>query len=313
MARRVLPFLLALAPLALLAGCSLYQKPQRPAWRAAAENACFAAKRVRLSAYVQMAAEIAGPSICGLTRPLKVVALQDGAVQMSTTATLDCSMVAELDTWLSETVQPAAEARFGARVARIDTMGSYACRGMNNQTGARLSEHAFANALDIGGFTLVDGRQIVIRRDWTRGDEQTQAFLRDTQRGACSVFTTVLAPGSNGFHYDHIHLDLAMHGNSSRGLRRVCKPALPDTAPLPRRDDLPDAPEVEEETDIAQIKTRPGDPAASRGALALATPPAPPQTRALAIAPARRPGHLREDGAFVPPDEDDVVATLRRR
>lgn len=335
MARRVLPFLVLLGPLAVLGGCSLYQKPQRPAWRTAAENACFAQKRVQVSAYVQLAREISGPSICGLTRPLKVVALQGGAVQFNTTATLDCSMVAELDNWVAETVQPAAQARFGMNVVQIDTMGSYSCRGMNNQIGARLSEHAFGNALDIGGFTLADGRKIVIRRDWTRGDEQTQAFLRDTQRGACEIFTTVLAPGSNGFHYDHIHVDLAMHGNSSRGLRRICKPAPQNVAPPPRRDDLPEAPDVEEETDIAQVKTLPGsDMLALRSGPALATPPAPlPPMRATGaplamhaggatldrtrtrdpLAPPPRPSaSLRDDGAFEPPD-DDVVSTSRRR
>lgn len=315
MARRVLPFLLLIGPLGILSGCSLYQKPQRPAWRTAAENACFAQKRVQVSAYVQLAREISGPSICGLTRPLKVVALQGGAVTLNTTATLACSMVAELETWLSETVQPAAQARFGMPIAQIDTMGSYSCRGMNNQVGARLSEHSFGNALDIGGFTLADGRKIVIRRDWTRGDEQTQAFLRDTQRGACENFTTTLAPGSNGFHYDHIHVDLAMHGNSSRGLRRICKPIPQQIAPLPRLDNLPDAPEVEEETDIAQTKTLPGaDMVALRNGPSFTAPPAViPNTRALAVAPPPRPSaSLREDGAFVPAD-DDTVSTLRPR
>ena len=90
MARRVLPILF-LASFAGLSGCSLYDKPKRPAWRAAAENACFAEKRIRASAYVQPAAEISGPGICGLTRPLKVTALQGGAVRLNTTVTLDCS------------------------------------------------------------------------------------------------------------------------------------------------------------------------------------------------------------------------------
>ena len=68
MARRVKPFIVVFGLAALLAGCSLYQKAQRPAWRQQAENACFAQKRVAVSAYIQPAREIDGPGICGLTR-----------------------------------------------------------------------------------------------------------------------------------------------------------------------------------------------------------------------------------------------------
>lgn len=317
MARRVLP-LLFVASFAGLSGCSLYDKPKRPAWRAAAENACFAEKRVHVSAYVQPAPELSGPGICGLTRPLKVTALQGGAVRLNTTVTLDCSVTAELESWLEQVIQPAAQARFGQPVVQINSMGGYSCRGMNNQIGARLSEHSFGNALDIGGFVLADGRAIVIRRDWTQGDEQTKAFLREAQAGACDRFTTVLAPGSNAFHYDHIHVDLAMHGSSSRGLRRICKPAIQNIAPAPRRDDLPDAPEVEEETDIAQAKTLPGDRSyAMHSGPSGAVPPAPiamsrETQRALALSPAmpRPPATIRSDGAFDPGD-DDATSTVR--
>lgn len=252
--------------LGVLAGCSKFDRAQRPAWRANAENACFAQGRVAFSAYVQPAAhEIDGPSICGLTRPLKVTALQGGAVLFSSTQTLDCPMVDELDAWLADVVQPAAQARFGQPVARIDSMGSYTCRGMNNQLGARLSEHSFGNALDIGGFRLADGRPITLVHDWTHGDLQTQAFLRDVHRGACGHFATVLAPGSNPFHYNHIHVDLAMHGMTSAGPRRICRPAPQSTEPpslkepplfrAPPHDGLPDAPDIDDDLDIAQVGT----------------------------------------------------------
>jgi len=227
MVRRA-PLLLLLVA-ATLAGCSGPLKPQRPPWRTQAENACLAQNRVRPSDYIALASEVDGPGICGLTRPFKVTALQGGAVAFNAVATLDCSMVAELDQWLGDTVQPAAKARFGQRVAQIDSMGSYACRGMNNQRGAQLSEHSFGNALDIGGFVLEDGRQITLVRDWWRGDEQTRAFLMDVHRGSCEHFSTVLSPGSNAFHYNHIHVDLAMHG---RG-RGICKPAPQETLPPP--------------------------------------------------------------------------------
>jgi hypothetical protein len=237
-----------------LAGCSNFQRPQRAAWRGQAENACLAQKLIRVSDYVQPAREINGASTCGLTHPFKVTALQDGAVTFNSVATLDCPMIATLNAWLAEIVQPAAQARFGQPVVEINSMGSYACRSMNNRYGAQISEHAFGNALDIGGFRLADGREISLVRDWWRGDEQARAFLADVHGGACSHFTTVLAPGSNPFHYNHIHVDLAMHGNTSTGPRRICKPVPQLTAPPPEphRDGLPDAPDIDDDIDIAQ-------------------------------------------------------------
>lgn len=229
MRRRIFRFLLfALA--AMLASCGGPWKPQRPAWRTHAENACLAQKRVQPSEWIALANEVEGPGICGLTKPFRVTALQGGAVAFNATATLDCPMVAELDAWLGDVVQPAAQARFGQRVAQINSMGSYACRGMNNQRGAQLSEHSFGNALDIGGFVLADGREITLVRDWWRGDEQAQAFLMDVHRGSCEHFSTVLSPGSNPFHYNHIHVDLAQHGRSGRS---ICKPTPQETVAPP--------------------------------------------------------------------------------
>jgi hypothetical protein len=286
MARHGTTALLFLLALGALAGCSKFQRAERPAWRTRAEAACFAERRVALSDYIQPAAhEIDGPSICGLTRPLKVTGLLGGTVLFNSTQTLDCSMVAELDAWLAEVVQPAALARFGAPVAQLDSMGSYNCRGMNNQIGARLSEHSFGNALDIGGFELADGRKITLIRDWTHGDPQTRAFLHDVHNGACGHFATVLSPGSNPFHYNHIHIDLAQHGMSTHGPRRICKPAPQRTEPPSRKDNLPEAPDIDDDLDIAQVGVPSGGGAyASRSgpdlALAAAT--------IAAAAPARR-------------------------
>lgn len=319
MARSVLPFA-ALAALSLmLASCSNYQQARRPAWRTQAENACLAQRLVQASAYVQPAPEINGPGICGLTRPFKVSALLDGEVAFNATYTLDCPMIAALNTWLHDVVQPTAQARFGQRVVEIIGMGTYSCRSINNQPGAGLSEHSFGNAIDVGGFRLADGREITIVRDWTRGDEQTQAFLRDLHAGACNDFTTVLGPGYNIFHYNHFHLDLAMHGNTSTGPRRICRP-LPSqqTSPAPR-DGFPEAPAIEEDLDIAQAGhplpqqalNLHGGPEAPDASL----PPAPVARPAgmQAYSPVPQRGSLRDDGAFVPegnPKDWDLTSSI---
>jgi hypothetical protein len=130
-----------------------------------------------------------------------------GPVTVKPTATLACPIVSALDKWLAESVQPSAMRWFGTRVAEIKQISAYSCRGMNGNSRAHISEHAFGNALDISAFILADGRTISVKAGW-KGMPEEQGFLRDIQGGACQVFNTVLAPGSNVYHYDHIHVDL---------------------------------------------------------------------------------------------------------
>ena len=141
------------------------------------------------------------------------------AVQVKPTATLACPLVSALDKWIMEAVQPAAMRWFNSPVAEIKQISAYSCRGMNGNPGAHISEHAFGNALDIAAFTLADGRRISVKDGW-RGLPEEQGFLRDVQAAACQQFSTVLAPGSNVYHYDHIHVDL-MRRSSGRG---ICQP-----------------------------------------------------------------------------------------
>jgi hypothetical protein len=143
-----------------------------------------------------------------------------GPVAMRPAATLACPIVSVLDRWLAEAVQPAALRWFGARVVEIKQISAYSCRGMNGNSRAHISEHAFGNALDISGFTLADGRQVSVKDGW-KGLPEEQGFLRDVQATACAQFTTVLAPGSNVYHYDHIHVDLMRRASG----RLICQPA----------------------------------------------------------------------------------------
>ena len=196
---------------------------------------------VQTSASIEPAAEIDGPGICGLHHPFKVRGLAEGTVLLSSAAILDCSMIPALDNWIKTAVEPAALARFGEPVVEIRTMGAYNCRGINNARGANLSEHAFGNAIDIGSFVLRSGRTLNIQRDWSSSDDQTRAFLREAHGGACNVFTTVLGPGSNSFHENHYHLDLARHGRSGRGSGSICKPVPERMLPAPPMAESPQA------------------------------------------------------------------------
>jgi hypothetical protein len=152
--------------------------------------------------------------------PGPMQAMAAGPVAVKPAATLACPLVSVLDRWLTETVQPAAQRWFRQRVVEIKQISAYSCRGMNGNPNAHISEHAFGNALDIAAFTLADGRHVTVKDGW-RGLPEEQGFLRDVEAGACQQFTTVLAPGSNVYHYDHIHVDLMRRASR----RLICQPA----------------------------------------------------------------------------------------
>ena len=156
------------------------------------------------------------PALGPMRGPNATAAIMPAAV--TPPATLACPMVSALDRWVSEGVQPAALHWFGAQVTEIKQIGSYSCREMVGSGTSSMSEHAFGDALDIAGFTLADGRKITVKDGW-HGTPEEQGFLHDVQLYACETFTTVLAPGYNVYHYDHIHVDLMR--------RRERRPAVP--------------------------------------------------------------------------------------
>ena len=143
-----------------------------------------------------------------------------GPVELQPPATLACPIVSALDQWIAAAVQPAAQHWFAQPVVGIKQISAYSCRGMNGNPNAHISEHAFGNALDIAEFDLADGHKISVQYGW-RGTPEEQGFLHDVQAAACDQFSTVLAPGANVYHYNHIHVDLMRHYNG----RHVCEPS----------------------------------------------------------------------------------------
>jgi hypothetical protein len=143
-----------------------------------------------------------------------------GPVEVKPTATLACPIVSALDQWIAAAVQPAALHWFRQPVVEIKQISAYSCRGMNGNPNAHISEHAFGNALDIAEFVLADGHKITVQYGW-HGAPEEQGFLHDVQLAACQEFTTVLAPGANIYHYNHIHVDLMRRSSG----RRICEPS----------------------------------------------------------------------------------------
>lgn len=231
MLRSVASRILSVVALLALSGCGLNFFEERETWRDASERACFQEKLVVPSYFQKPAKEIDGRGACGIEIPLKVNAFEGGVVAVTGgDVVLGCMMTWSMENWIKKSVQPAAMRRFGMPVTEILTMGTYSCRSRNNVHGEKLSEHAFANAFDVAGFRLANGTTIRVKGDWWGGDPAEQAFLRETLISACQYFTTVLGPGSNRLHEDHIHIDLAHH--NAAGTSRYCRPKLqmpPDT------------------------------------------------------------------------------------
>jgi hypothetical protein len=144
-----------------------------------------------------------------------------GALQVRRTAlrvgpsfTLTCPAAASLALWERHVVQPEAELLLGSPVQQLEHFGSYACRNVYGREEGQRSQHATANALDVAGFVLADGRRISVARDW-HGDGAPAAYLRSIRGGACHWFNGVLSPDYNQAHADHFHLD--------KGPYRMCR------------------------------------------------------------------------------------------
>ena len=133
------------------------------------------------------------------------VRIQSSAVALSNSFIASCPLAVGFALFQQHGLQPAAQAIFGQPVTRIEHYGSFACR--NIAGGSRRSQHASANALDITGFHLQDGRRISLARDW-QGAGEAADFLRRVQAGACKAFNTTLGPDYNSAHHDHFHVDM---------------------------------------------------------------------------------------------------------
>lgn len=130
--------------------------------------------------------------------------------------TLTCGAALSLALWERHALQPAAQAHFGQPVTRVEHFGSYACRNVRGASGEgeRRSQHASANAFDVAGLRLGNGRRISVLNDWS-GDDPEAVFLREARDGACRFFKGTLSPDYNAAHRDHFHLD--------RGPYRICR------------------------------------------------------------------------------------------
>jgi hypothetical protein len=160
---------------------------------------------------------------CNVPHPLSVSSIGSG-VALSPAATLTCSVTEALALWARDVLVPAAENHLHARPDELVNASDYVCRPRNNQPGAKLSEHARANAFDIAAIGFADHDPVAVE---SRGSEDSEGrFQRAIREGSCRYFTTVLGPGSDAAHATHFHFDMA----ERRGGYRLCELGEPMTA-----------------------------------------------------------------------------------
>ena len=173
--------------------------------------------------------DIHGPGGCGgedLVRLEAVVLPDKRQVVLKPAAILRCAMASAVADWIRSDIAPLT-ASLGGVVSDLDNFDSFECRGRNRVAGAKLSEHGRANALDVRALKLANGESIGLT-DRTVPRELRESVLRSV----CARFSTVLGPGSDGYHEDHIHLDLMDRRNNYRICEWSVWDPLPQIAPL---------------------------------------------------------------------------------
>ena len=133
---------------------------------------------------------------CNVKVPVQVTSVN--GVRLNPPATINCAAASALAEWVDEGLQPA----FNNQVVQLTIADSYSCRPRNNQRGNKVSEHGSGNAIDISGFVLSTGKMMTVL-----GNYGTQ--IKRAKKAACGTFHTTLGPGSDGYHENHIHLDVA--------------------------------------------------------------------------------------------------------
>lgn len=206
--------LLILLPLVLLAACSGGSDRRRPGDRDRIERPRMHSAETR-----QCLADLGKTGV--RFQPLEDRAFGGGCSAFSAVKLLDigtpvtnlgamaCPLASAFAGWVRFGVVPASRVWLGSEVVRVESFGTYSCRGVvGTASSGRLSEHASANAVDIAAFVLADGRRITVKGDWNSSDSNVRQFLRVIHTSACRRFKTVLSPDYNSAHHDHFHLDM---------------------------------------------------------------------------------------------------------
>ena len=151
-----------------------------------------------------------GAGACGIRDAVRITAA--GGLALSRPTRMTCATARALDDWVRTGVLPTVGRSGGGAVA-LQVAAGYSCRTRNSRSGAKLSEHATGNAIDISAIALANGDRLTVLSDWGRGAKGR--MLRALWQRACGPFGTVLGPESDRYHRDHFHLDVASYRSGS--------------------------------------------------------------------------------------------------
>jgi hypothetical protein len=212
----------AFAVLADIAAAQTVPLPRpRPSVAPTHPQAVLSACRLRMSVKHVIAPpvdSIEGPGACGGTDLVRLEAVllpDESRVEINPPAVLRCSMAEAIADWVREDLDQLTTANLGAKLRSIRNFAAYHCRPRNNIAGAAISEHGKGNALDIRSVTLTNGRTLE-----PTDPKVSREFREGWKKSVCGRFSTVLGPGSDGYHENHIHVDLMQRLN---GYRAMCQ------------------------------------------------------------------------------------------
>jgi hypothetical protein len=188
---------------------------------AIAGEECLAALRTSNVEFETVATPVSNGT-CQVDMPVRLLAVSTprGRVMLPDKPTLNCRFARQFALWLSDAGAAVVAAQMNTTLAKVSTGPGYECRGRNGDTTAKLSEHAYGNAVDITTLATADGRTIRISDALVTTSPAFQ-LLRGLRTTACGYFTTVLGPGANAAHASHFHFDMGLHGKSLS--YRVCQ------------------------------------------------------------------------------------------
>ncbi|MCZ7851454.1 extensin family protein [Agrobacterium salinitolerans] len=144
---------------------------------------------------------------CGIEAPVELSVVLPG-IKLEPSGTMRCETALALSRWAKEMMLPAAALAMPEKKVRsIANASTYICRNRNSAENGKISEHAKGNAVDISTIAFDKGEPLVMK---PRGEDGTPegAFQRTITAAACLFFRTVLSPGSDATHQDHLHLDV---------------------------------------------------------------------------------------------------------
>ena len=165
---------------------------------------------------------VASP-LCAIELPVRLLSVADATaperrIRFPGKPVLSCAMAERLGTFASDIVAPFALGIYGKELVSITTGSGYECRPRNRQAGAKISSHGQGNAIDIIAMEVIGGRKVSVEKP---DGAETMRFMAGVRAAACGVFSTVLGPGSDASHGNHLHLDIEKRGYN--GLSKLCQ------------------------------------------------------------------------------------------